>query len=125
MSQLGRKSPPPPPRDLSEYDGHDDYRERFEPKPLVDRLQGALAVVLFFVVWFGAGAISSQLLIGNSRRGAEVFILGAIGWVIVGFGFAIVYTVLMSLERVRSQPALWFAFLAFGVILGLMGLRHW
>jgi hypothetical protein len=125
MSRPGQKSPPPPPSSPSEYDGYEHYRERFEPKPFMDWLQGKLAVTLFFVVWFGVGAISSRLLIGNSKRAADIFLLGAFGWVIVGFGSAIAYLVVISLERVRSQPALWFALLAFGGLIGFIGLRYW
>ena len=125
MIRRQSNSRPPPPPVVSEYDGHDDYRASFAPKPLMERVQGAFTVAIVLAVWFAAGAISSRLLIGDAKRAAEIFILGALGWLIVGPVVAIGYAVLISLEGVRARPAVWLTFVALAAGLTLIGLRYW
>jgi hypothetical protein len=115
--------PPPPPQNPSEYDGHENYRAAFAPKPPLETLQGVLVVPLIFLMWFAGGVFSYELLVGDRDNMGTVLVVGAFCWLILGPAVAIAYAVLA--HRLRASLVLWLAAFALAVLLAFVAFDYW
>jgi hypothetical protein len=115
-----RERPPPIPPQISEYDGHDNYRERFKPAPFfVGLLRTSMILAGVFVgLSFGYSLARVVLLFDYSAdsSGVVALIVYAVVGVVGFFGYVIALGFMRTAAAMRgflAAGALFFVVMAF------------